>query len=241
MASPQKENGHTAIANELLEAFYLHKFTEYQRVIVLFLWRKTYGWSKKKDIIANSQFVVGTGIAKGKVWETIKELKDLGVVHCAGYTYSVNKNWEEWKVPCRGNSSTLHRVQKYPVEEDTKEKRKIKRNNAQSANTKTMRTHTDEDPWQEPAIDVETGESANNTPKTDRGARMNRLLSKAEKDRGKKFTNVMKQRTMIARMFDAGYKASEIAEMWDKLRADEWWKGKGVDFATVMSQLDKKQ
>ena len=127
MASPQKENGYTTIANELLEAFILYKFTEYQRVIILHIWRKTYGFNKNKDWIANSQFVRATGIRKGHVSRTLKELKELGIVTCTGNKLSVNKDLEEWKVTSRGNNSYLYRSQELPPQElqktITKEKR----------------------------------------------------------------------------------------------------------------------
>lgn len=124
MASPQKENGFTPIANELLEAFLIYKFTEYQRVVILFIFRKTYGWSKKEDWISNSQFVEGTGIPKGHISRTLKELKLLKVVTCRGNNLSINKDWESWGVTCRGNKSYLYRQQSVTSTGTTKERKK---------------------------------------------------------------------------------------------------------------------
>ncbi len=51
-ASPQLENGHTRIANELLEAIVKYPFCATELKMVLFIIRKTYGWKKKKAIIS---------------------------------------------------------------------------------------------------------------------------------------------------------------------------------------------
>ena len=104
MANPQKENGYTAIANELLDALGLVKLTDYEKTVVIHIWRKTYGFSKKEDWISNSQFVLATGINKGNISRTIKSLRNKGIVICRDNKYlRVNKNWEEWKVICRDN------------------------------------------------------------------------------------------------------------------------------------------
>lgn len=177
MANPQKENGYTAIANELLEAFIAHKFTEYERVIILHIWRKTYGWNKKSDFIANSQFVEDTGIPKGRVSETLKNLKNRKVVTCTGNNkLSINKNWEEWVVTCRGNSCYLYSKQSVTCTGSTKEKKtntkdiytfSLEKVNAikNNKNTKTMKKNkigkynekNSVDAYED-VIDLDTGE-----------------------------------------------------------------------------------
>lgn len=105
MASPQKENGYTPISNELLEAFLQYKFplnTEAPRVLWLFVARKTYGYSKKNDIISLSQFQNGTNLPRNTVVHWLAYLvKALLLVRGAellknGYNYAINKDFEEW-------------------------------------------------------------------------------------------------------------------------------------------------
>lgn len=109
MASPQKENGFTGIANELIEMFCRVKMPEYERVIVLYIWRKTYGFGKKEDWISNSQFVKATGIDKSNISRGLRNLKKKKIVVCRDNKYlSVNKNWEEWTVVCRDNLVVSH-------------------------------------------------------------------------------------------------------------------------------------
>lgn len=172
MASPQKENGFTPIANELLEAFVIHKFTEYQRVIILFIFRKTYGWSKKEDWISNSQFVEGTGISKGNISRTLKELKLLKVVICRDNKLSINKDWEKWGVICRDNKSYLYREQKVICTASTKE-RKQKEITAKadlSLNQKNMQT-----------INYDTGEIEEEPKKTNKSKEYIRLAQMFDK------------------------------------------------------------
>ena len=52
IASPQLENGHTRIANELLEAIVKYPFCAIELKIVLFIIRGTYGWRKKTAIFS---------------------------------------------------------------------------------------------------------------------------------------------------------------------------------------------
>lgn len=105
MACPQKENGYTPIANELLEQFLLYRFppnTEAPRLIWLYIARKTFGFSKKDDIISLSQFEKGTGLPRNTVVYWLNYLvKALLLVKGVeldknGYTYTINKNYDEW-------------------------------------------------------------------------------------------------------------------------------------------------
>ena len=101
MSSPQKENGFTPIANELLEAFYRCKLLEYERVIMLCIWRKTYGWNKKEDWVSNSQLHEETGIALPNITRTIKSLREKFVISKKGKLVCVNKCYKEWNVEWR--------------------------------------------------------------------------------------------------------------------------------------------
>ena len=108
--SPQKENGYTPIANELLEAFYRCKLTEYERVLVLCIWRKTYGWGKKEDWISNSQLSDETGIALPNITRTRRLLKSKNITIDNGKKFGINKNYGQWRVGWR----LSHQITKPP-------------------------------------------------------------------------------------------------------------------------------
>lgn len=126
--SPQKENGYTAIANELFEAFYRCKLTEYERCIVMCIWRKTYGWSKKEDWVSNTQLQEETGIALPNITRTLNLLKEKRIIIKNGKRVGVNKVYSEWKVEWRKLSHQITKVispdnQKLSHQIPTKEKK----------------------------------------------------------------------------------------------------------------------
>ncbi len=59
-ASPQLENGHTRIANELLEEIVRYPFCATELKIILFIIRKTYGWGKKTNVLSYGVIAKGT-------------------------------------------------------------------------------------------------------------------------------------------------------------------------------------
>lgn len=108
--SPQKENGYTPIANELFEAFYRCKLTEYERCVVMCIWRKTYGWNKKEDWVSNSQIEEETGIALPNITRTIKLLREKKILHKNGKRVGVNKSYNEWEVEWRRLSHQITKL-----------------------------------------------------------------------------------------------------------------------------------
>lgn len=103
MASPQKENGFTPIANEILEELVKIDLLGAELRVLLFIIRKTYGYRKKQDRISYTQFEKGTGISRQTINKTIKNLmaKGLIVKIClpgGNMGYSFIKDHENWVV-----------------------------------------------------------------------------------------------------------------------------------------------
>jgi len=80
MASPQKEDGYTAISNEIMEALGRTRIPGEARQILDVILRKTYGWNKLTDSISLSQFVECTGISKPHVSMGIKKLLSMNLI-----------------------------------------------------------------------------------------------------------------------------------------------------------------
>lgn len=128
MSSPQKENGYTPIAHELFEAFYRCKLVEYERVVMMAIWRKTYGWGKKEDWVSNSQLSSETGIPRSHITRTIKQLFVKKLIKKSGKKISVNKCYDEWlvewrKLPHQVTKVTSPGNKKLPHQVPTKEKK----------------------------------------------------------------------------------------------------------------------
>jgi len=104
MANPQLENGHTRIANELLEAIIKIKFgSDSPLRMLLLVYRKCYGYQKKADTISITQFEKLANLSRPTVDHWLKVLvKHLLLVKGSkpsrnGYTYTINKNYDDWK------------------------------------------------------------------------------------------------------------------------------------------------
>ena len=98
MTSPQLENGYTKIANEILEALATINLSSYQSRLLWVVLRKTYGFNKKYDWISNSQIIVATGLKKGHVSRTKKELIQRRIqVTSSGNKIAFNKNYKQWR------------------------------------------------------------------------------------------------------------------------------------------------
>ena len=104
MANPQTENGHTRIANELMQAIYGAKFNGTQRSIIDVVMRYTYGFSRKSHAISVSFLVEATGYDRRQISRELKNLIAMKVIiETKAPTYSqsrelmLNKNYSEWE------------------------------------------------------------------------------------------------------------------------------------------------
>jgi len=103
MANPQAENGHTDIANEILGALWKINLSSYEWRVLLYLFRKTYGWHKKMDRIALSQFSKDIGINRVHVHRALKKLSLRNIIvtypgNSQILSYGFQKNYEKWKL-----------------------------------------------------------------------------------------------------------------------------------------------
>ena len=103
MANPQAENGHVDISNEVMDALISHRVSGEEMQCLLFIIRKTWGWKKKEDRIALSQFVKATGINKQSCHRAIKRLESKKMIAVIKKDYeNINsycfiKDFEVWK------------------------------------------------------------------------------------------------------------------------------------------------
>lgn len=121
IASPQVEDGHTRIANELLEAMCRAGFSARQWAVVMAVVRKTYGYGKKVDDISLGQLSSMTGIAKPHVSRAVNDLIAAGVVRRSAGTFgnslSINKRYKQWALGGAGHVVTESVTQGLPKEQ----------------------------------------------------------------------------------------------------------------------------
>jgi len=99
MANPQKENGHIDIANEIAEALARTELSSYESKILWVIFRQTYGWHKKADVITLKFFKNKTGMYKSHIVRTITKLVLREIITRSGKKYSFQKNYDRWREP----------------------------------------------------------------------------------------------------------------------------------------------
>lgn len=97
MAKPQLEDGYTSIANEILVHLVRMHLSANQWQVLICIIRKTYGFHKKVDYIANIQIGDATGLGKTVVSRALHDLVDIGIITKAGKHLGFQKDWERWK------------------------------------------------------------------------------------------------------------------------------------------------
>lgn len=103
MANPQKENGYTPIANELVEALAHTKFTENETQALFLIFRNTYGWNRKVWQIKKWKEFEDIGIHKANVKQTLLKLaiRQIIKLNWQQKLISFQKDYTLWQKPIR--------------------------------------------------------------------------------------------------------------------------------------------
>ena len=113
VANPQKENGYTPIANEILDAVLMRRWTKTQQKVLMIIWRFSYGFSKKKAWFGFMQDMCAYDLARAKIGRVLTELEDMNVLlvdrDLGEITF--NKDYLSWSTPTvrdMGSSLEIH-------------------------------------------------------------------------------------------------------------------------------------
>ncbi|HBW0960429.1 TPA: replication protein, partial [Klebsiella pneumoniae] len=93
------DDGYTRLANELYEELIGANLTKNQAKVAHAYCRKTYGFNKKMDRIADTQIAKMTRLPRQKVNVAKKELLSMHVLVEEGDLIGPNKNLHEWALP----------------------------------------------------------------------------------------------------------------------------------------------
>ncbi len=98
MASPQKSNGNTQIANELLEQFYRVNMSGNEWRVLAWIIRKSYGFNQKNTRYARFSYMVAdTDLPESSCRWAIKKLLERNMIsQDQNGQYLVQKNYDEW-------------------------------------------------------------------------------------------------------------------------------------------------
>jgi phage replication O-like protein O len=103
MSSPQKENGYTAIANEILEQIARVKLSPTQYRIIFIVWRYTYGFNRKEHNLSLGFLSKATGCDKRQIQRELKNLEEMKVIkqnvtNGKSRIIRFNKHYDTWVV-----------------------------------------------------------------------------------------------------------------------------------------------
>lgn len=102
MANPQKEDGYTPIANEIMDALVATDLSGQDFKITLLIIRKTYGYNKCEDAVSLSQMEEATGMGRIRCSQVVNRLQLMKIltvtenINGIGKKYKLNKDFEKW-------------------------------------------------------------------------------------------------------------------------------------------------
>lgn len=115
------DNGYTRIANELLDAIMLAGLTKHQLLIVMAVWRKTYGFNKKMDWVSNPQLEKMTRLDSTKCSTAKNQLIRMKVFIQEGRKVGMNKDISDWNTDIDQKSKTFTETVKKSFTKTVKE------------------------------------------------------------------------------------------------------------------------
>ena len=149
MANPQKENGCTDIANELLEALYCYKFNGTELSIILCILRYTYGFHRKEHSLSISFISKAIKRHKHEISKyIIKLINDNVLVETKKPSFNsvrevgINKDYSKWNY-CQSvklltvsetTNTTVSKITDTPVSKITDQETKNKQTKKETKN-----------------------------------------------------------------------------------------------------------
>lgn len=139
----QLDDGFTRVANDLLDAAMASGLSETELCILLAVWRKTYGYSKKMDWISNEQLEGMVGKHHTHCSTAKNLLINKKVLLQEGRKVGMNTNIAEWKTKVNGFCKTLAKPAKKTLAEvafETKQKLLTTKDNIQKKKETTPKS-----------------------------------------------------------------------------------------------------
>lgn len=141
MANPQKENGSTDIANELLEIIYSSKFNGTELAIILCILRYTYGFHRKEHGLSITFIAKSINRHKLEISKYINELINKEVLieyekpsFSSPRQVGINKDYSKWNTkqlvklltPSKTTNTTVSKITNTTVSKITNQETKNK-------------------------------------------------------------------------------------------------------------------
>jgi len=230
MAKPQLENGYTMLANEIVDQFPRLNLTSNDWRVLWVIIRKTYGFHKKVDRIANSQILDATGLHKSVVSRTIKKLHAANIIFKNGKIIGFQKDYEMWlglaeKLTVSSTTGSKLAESSTPVSDDEK---------LTELQPELTESSTKVD---SPAVTqkIKYTLQKKGSPKGD--PRIKEILGTIEQKLGQQIPFYAKEGVAVKRALNMGFTPEEILGCWETMRSFEFWQGKWLPLAKVTENL----
>jgi phage replication O-like protein O len=141
-ASPQAENGHIDVANEIAEQFAKVHLTGNQWKVLWVVLRQTWGWHRKESAVSISRFQQLTGLDRRHTKRTLDELLARNLITKNGNSfiasYGFQKDYTKWRTVAKiGNKrQTVAKIGNATVAKIGTHKRKEKKKDIKSSSSK---------------------------------------------------------------------------------------------------------
>jgi len=229
MANPQIENGYTSIANEILEKLVRMPLAPNQWRVLLCIIRKTYGWHKKVDYIANFQIGEATGLCKAVVSRCLKGLSDMHLITRKGKYIGFQKDWEKWRklaIP-----STFHTKL---AEQSTSEK--LAESSTELAESSTKVSSCAVTQKKKETIQKKRNQAIKKSPDPLNEFRK-KVFEGLKERRGNNSPVPGAEATAINWMLKQEYTVEQILNSYDVLKRDPFWADKFLSMQSVKTQI----
>jgi phage replication O-like protein O len=115
LTNPQKENGYTPIANEILEQIAQVKLSPTQYRIIFIVWRYTYGFNRKSHDLSLGFLNKATGCEKRQLQRELKKLEEMNIIkqnikNGKSRAVSFNKHYDKWVVKTTIGETTIGEI-----------------------------------------------------------------------------------------------------------------------------------
>lgn len=259
--SPQLENGYTRIANDLLAVLSCAKMTDYERVVIFTVIRKTYGWGKKSDWISHGQFTKVTGVPRSRVCNTVTNLTERNILFRDGRKVGLQKDWSKWSIEWRINPSEVlpHQVtgvtspgNKSVTSPGTHKRNKetIQKKFTEQGSDKEIMFNKKSEDYLEGDIDLD-GDGTISNPEAKQRAEDKELNARfraavdwliEHQGRDRKRTSVPKQLKAIKKLYTMGVSANEAKQVILESEGSPIWQGRAEkpDYWTAVAIIQKR-
>jgi len=230
MASPQIENGHTKIANELYEASFRVRIPIYDYIVWHCILRNTYGYREKEKWVSLSKIARMTGITISNVARSKRNLLQNNMITVKDCNVGIQKDYTKWRckmvIPTDSIPTDSIPTDSIPtdnkvlsVETITTVCRDNKLLSVETDNKENKETYKEN-------IKEKTGDS-----------RIPFILKLISLKQGYQWANYPQESSGVKKCLKLGYTPEEICGCWEWLKEQEFWQEKPLSMQTVAKNI----